>query len=203
MTALTVANAVLARRQDSELLGLYALAGGLATPALLSMEHSEEVFLFSYLVLLNVGALLLLALHPWKRLAWAALLGTMFYYVGWTLSESDPSHLPVTVFFLALFFAGFAWRPRLILRRSRCRSDSFFPIAFPIANAVATWIALMALFGARSSIPAGPGSHLLLPGPACDGAAARAGLWPSPAPIWGWVSFLSPWLCRFSSTARW
>src|ERR1700734_3187636 len=78
MTALTVANAVLARRQDSEVLGLYALAGGLATPALLSMEHSEEIFLFSYLVLLNVGALVLLALHPWKRPAWAALLGTMF-----------------------------------------------------------------------------------------------------------------------------
>jgi uncharacterized membrane protein len=31
MTAVTIANAVLARRQDSELLALYALAGGLAT----------------------------------------------------------------------------------------------------------------------------------------------------------------------------
>jgi uncharacterized membrane protein len=149
MTALTVANAILARRQDSEVLGLYALAGGLATPALLSMEHSEEIFLFSYLVLLNLGALLLLALHRWQRLAWAALLGTMFYYVGWTLSEGDPSHLAVTVFFLALFFAGFAAVPRLILRADE-PPHSFFPIAFPITNAVATWVALMALFAARS-----------------------------------------------------
>src|SRR3984885_4166437 len=36
MTAVTVANAVLAWRQDSELLALYALVGGFATPALLS-----------------------------------------------------------------------------------------------------------------------------------------------------------------------
>jgi uncharacterized membrane protein len=174
MTGLTVANAVLARRQDSELLGLYALAGGLATPALLSMEHSEEVFLFSYLVLLNLGALVLLALHPWKRLAWAALLGTMFYYVGWTLSEGDPTHLLVTVFFLALFFAGFAAAPRLILGADH--SLSFFPIAFPITNAAATWIALMALFAARSQHSSRPWVTLALAGACLMIAAGSRGL---------------------------
>jgi uncharacterized membrane protein len=161
MTALTVANAILARRQDSEVLGLYALAGGLATPGLLAMWRSDEIFLFSYLVLLNLGALLLLALHRWKRLAWAALLGTLFYYVGWTLSEGDPSHLPVTVFFLALFFAGFATAPRLVLRADE-PALSFFPIAFPITNAAATWVALMALFSARYQHPARPWITLAL-----------------------------------------
>src|ERR1700722_9096402 len=68
MTAVTVANAVLAWRQDSELLALYALVGGFATPALLSEGRGSEIFLFSCLALLNAGALLLLALHPWKRL---------------------------------------------------------------------------------------------------------------------------------------
>src|ERR1700733_5969767 len=60
MTAVTIANAVLARRQNSELLGLYALAGGLATPGLLSIGHSNEILLFSYLALLNAGALFLM-----------------------------------------------------------------------------------------------------------------------------------------------
>ncbi len=161
MAALTVANAILARRQDSEVLGLYALAGGLATPGLLAMWRSDEIFLFSYLVLLNLGALLLLALHRWTRLAWAALLGTMFYYVGWTLSEGDPSHLPVTVFFLVLFFGGFATAPRLILRADE-HSSLFFPIAFPITNAAATWVALMALFSARFQHPARPWVTLAL-----------------------------------------
>jgi uncharacterized membrane protein len=151
MAAVTVANAVLARRQDSELLGVYALAGGLATPALLSMGQSNEVFLFSYLALLNAGALLLLALHPWKRLAAGALLGTAVYYVGWTFNESSPSGLPVTLLFLALFFAGFAIAPFLILRRASSPalspSDSFFLIAFPMANAAATFAALMVLLG--------------------------------------------------------
>ena len=79
---------------------------------------------------------------PGSELAWAALLGTAFYYIAWSWSENDPSHLPVTVFFLALFFAGFAGAPFL--------QDSLSAVTFPIANAAATWVALMVLFGARS-----------------------------------------------------
>src|ERR1700722_15757898 len=93
MTAVTIANAVLARRQNSELLGLYALAGGLATPGLLSIGHRNEVFLFSYLALLNAGALFLMAAHQWKRVAWAALLGTSGYCIGWRVIVDTPSHL--------------------------------------------------------------------------------------------------------------
>jgi uncharacterized membrane protein len=146
MSGVTIANAVLARRQSSELLGLYALAGGLATPGLLSIGHRNEIFLFLYLALLNAGALFLIASHHWKRVAWAALLGTAAYYIGWSVIENDPSRLPLVVFFLALFFALFAVAPFLILRGT-LPSNSFF-IAFPIANAAATWVALMVLFGA-------------------------------------------------------
>jgi uncharacterized membrane protein len=166
MTAVTIANAVLARRQDSELLGVYALAGGLATPALLSMGQSNQVFLFSYLALLNAGALLLLALHPWKRLAAGALLGTAVYYVGWTFNESSPSGLPLTLLFLALFFAGFAAAPLLILRRSGLPalspSDSLFLIVFPTANAAATFVALMVLLGDAMHHPWRPWVTLVL-----------------------------------------
>jgi uncharacterized membrane protein len=148
MTAVTIANAVLARRQESELLALYALAGGLATPGLLATGLGNEVFLFSYLVLLNAGALLLVAIRGWSRVAWAALLGTGFYYIGWTLSSYSSPRFALTVFFLGLFFALFAAAPFLVLRRPQTTSalppDLF--LAFPIANVAATWIALLLLF---------------------------------------------------------
>ncbi len=149
MTAVTVTNAVLARQQESELLAIYALAGGLATPALLSMRHGSEVFLFSYLALLAGGALLLLARYPWKRLAWAALLGTAVYYTGGIFSEEEAARLPIAMAFLGLFFAGFATMAFLILRRTDSRSmqNSPFPVLFPIVNAVAAWAALMVLLG--------------------------------------------------------
>jgi uncharacterized membrane protein len=172
MTAVTIANAVLARRQDSELLGLYALAGGLATPGLLSIGHSNELFLFSYLALLNAGALFLMAAHQWKRVAWAALLGTAAYYIGWSVIEDDPSHSPLMVFFLALFFALFAVAPFLILRGARSLPASFF-VAFPIVNAAATWVALMVLFGARGQHAGRPWVTIALAGGCFLMAAAR------------------------------
>src|SRR5271163_886862 len=79
---------------------------------------TARLVLFSYLALLNGGTLLLLALHPWTRLAWAALLGTAFYYIGWTVSQGDASRLLVTGCFLGLFFAVFAAVPILILRKA-------------------------------------------------------------------------------------
>jgi len=153
MTAVTVANAVLAWRQDSELLALYALAGGFATPALLSQGYGSEIFLFSYLALLNAGALLLLALHPWKRLALGALLGTAAYYFGGTVSQAYATHTPVTLFFLAVFFVAFAAMPFLIMRQASApaSTDPFVQISFPILNAAATSLALMVLFADQHS----------------------------------------------------
>jgi len=173
MSAVTIANAVLARRQNSELLGLYALAGGLATPGLLSVGHSNEIFLFSYLALLNAGALFLMASHQWKRVAWAALLGTAAYYIGWSVIEDDPSHLPLVVFFLAIVFALFAVAPFLLLRGARALPPNSFLIAFPIANAGATWVALMLLFGARGQHAGRPWLTIALSGGCFLMAAAR------------------------------
>jgi uncharacterized membrane protein len=140
MTGITIFNAVLAQRQDSEVLALYALAGGLATPGLLSVGHSE-IFLFSYLALLNAGALLLLMRRPWKRLAWAALLGTVVYCIGWSWHDQDPSDLPQTALFIGLFFAAFAVVPWL--------QQTISPIAFPILNGASAWLGLMVLFSGR------------------------------------------------------
>ena len=173
MTAVTIANAVLARRQNSEVLGLYALAGGLATPGLLSVGHRNEIFLFLYLALLNAGALFLVACHQWKRVAWAALLGTAAYSIGWSVMENDPSHLPLVVFFLALFFALFAVAPFLVLRGARALPPNSFFIAFPIANAAAAWVALMVLFGARGQHAGRPWVTIALAGGCFLMAAAR------------------------------
>jgi uncharacterized membrane protein len=140
MAVVTVANAVLALTQESELLAIYALSGGLATPALLSVGHGNEVFLFCYLALLNAGALWLLSRHAWRALPWAALLGTAAYY-GWAVMAHNPSQLVVRVVFLALFFAGFAAVPYLRAQVS--------PLVFPVVNAMATWLALSDLLTAH------------------------------------------------------
>ena len=82
-----------------------------------------------------------------------ALLGTAAYYFGWTVSQSYATHIPVTLFFLAVFFAAFAAMPFLILRQASApaSTDPFVQISFPILNAAATFLALMVLFAGQHS----------------------------------------------------
>ena len=163
MTALTALNAVLAWRQDSELLAVYALAGGLATPALLSTGKQQEAFLFSYLLMLDAGALLPLISRPWKRLAACAFAGTVLYYVLWNIAYYDPSAFTLTMIFVAAFFAAFASAPFLLLHKialphprqiETLAAESLFFLVFPMANAAVVFIEMMFLLD-------GPEHHAL------------------------------------------
>ena len=79
MIVVTAFNGYMAWVQDAELLGLYAIAGALSTPLLVSTGENHEVTLFTYLLVLNVAALVLVALRPWSRLLFAAFVGTVLF----------------------------------------------------------------------------------------------------------------------------
>lgn len=78
MLAVTAANSILAWRQDSVLLAGYALAGGLATPALLWTGGNHELVLFTYLLLLDGAAVALARLRGWGSLFRWRLRGRRF-----------------------------------------------------------------------------------------------------------------------------
>src|SRR5437879_5827185 len=83
MLVVTSATAVMAWTQDAPLLAAFALTGGFATPLLLSTGQNREVALFSYVALLDLGALLLVVFKPWRRLLVMSYAGTLLLYVGW------------------------------------------------------------------------------------------------------------------------
>lgn len=116
MVLVTLLNAWLALIEDTELLAFYALAGGLATPLLLSTGVDHEIFLFSYLLLLNAAMFVLIARRPWTRLMAAAYPATVFYAVGWYVEHYDPTKRGVTLLFAACFWILFAAVPPLLER---------------------------------------------------------------------------------------
>ena len=136
MLAVTGANAFLSLGQTSELLAGFALIGGLATPALLSTGQGHELFLFSYLLLLDAGALLLSACRPWPRLAVGAFTGTTMYIgFGWP-EYSATANLVLSGTFVALFFALFTAAPWLALRRNRFQQSTSYDgllVGLPVA----------------------------------------------------------------------
>lgn len=128
MTAVTVGVVALALRHRSEFLAGIALTGGFLTPVLLSTGVNRQAALFTYIALLDVAALVLVALHPWMRALAVAFFGTLFLYIGWAADYYSRDQMERTIGFATLFFLIFGVIP--LLRRST------LVLLLPFANAI-------------------------------------------------------------------
>ena len=140
MFAVTAATAVMAWTQDAEILAAFALVGGFATPLLLSTGQNREVALFTYVVLLDAGALALVILKPWRRLLLLSYAGTLLLYVGWYASFYDVTQVRMTVGFATLFFAIFAVAPLLARPAQKGWLSDSVPPLVAVVNAAAYFL---------------------------------------------------------------
>ena len=147
MLAVTAATAVMAWTQDAPLLAAFALTGGFVTPILLSTGQNREVALFSYVALLDLGALLLVVFKPWRRLLVMSYAGTLLLYVGWYSSFYSRSQLSPTLSFATLFFAIFAIAPLVSLQpEGEAPLFASIPAVLAFVNAVVYFLQAYAMF---------------------------------------------------------
>ena len=146
MLAVTAATAVMAWTQDAEILAAFALIGGFTTPLLLSTGQNREVALFSYVVVLDLGALALVILKPWRRLLVLSYAGTLLLYIGWYTSFYSRSQLRLTVGFATLFFAIFAVAPLLARPATKGRLSDAVPPLVAVVNAAGYFLQIYFMF---------------------------------------------------------
>jgi uncharacterized membrane protein len=146
MFAVTAATAVMAWTQDAEILAAFALIGGFSTPLLLSTGQNREVALFAYVAILDLGALALLILKPWRRLLVLSYVGTMSLYVGWYSSFYDLTQLRMTVGFATLFFAIFAVAPMVARPAEKGRWSDLVPPLIAVVNAGGYFLQIYVMF---------------------------------------------------------
>jgi|GEM_PF-615997 len=131
MIGVTAWNAAMAWLQDSELLAVYALVGGFATPALLGSGGNHETFLFSYLLAMDVAVLVLIAKKPWQRLLFGAFPGTVVYFIGWYVKFFTAEQAGLTGLFVVLLAAPFA----AVALIGQEREDAFEGVLAPLSAA--------------------------------------------------------------------
>jgi uncharacterized membrane protein len=163
MILVTAWNAYMAWVQDSELLAVYALAGGFATPMLLSSGGNRETFLFTYVLAIDVATVALVRLRSWPPLLIGAFPLTVAYFIGWYAHFYAAEELAVTSLFIALFASAFAtvplWQGAVedaAAARPRQRGTLLEDILLPLANAA--FAALAGYWVLQDS-----GNHALLP----------------------------------------
>jgi uncharacterized membrane protein len=148
MLIVTAATIVLGLTQDAELLASFALAGGFATPVLLSTGENHEVALFSYVALLDIAILAMSIFKPWRRLLWGSFVGTILLYIGWCSDYYSKDQRTLTVCFTALFAAIFAAIPLAspYEESKQFTGPSVTLTLIPLFNAVAFFLALYEMY---------------------------------------------------------
>jgi uncharacterized membrane protein len=150
MILVTGFNGLMSWIRDSELLALYAIAGGLSTPLLVSTGGNHEITLFTYLLMLDLAVLVLVVLRPWSRLLFMAFLGTVIFVAGWWTAFYTLTQAGRTAFFLTCFFLIFAFAPRLVslnlVETGKVSTwDRLTLVVLPILNAGFSFLAFYAL----------------------------------------------------------
>jgi uncharacterized membrane protein len=148
MLLVTAWNAYMAWVQNAEMLAGYALVGGVATPLLLSTGGNHEIFLFTYLLAIDVATVVLVRLRHWPRLLVGVFPVTVAYFIGWYVEHYSADQLGITAFFVALFFLVFASVP---LRRggsdapARGEGSVISEILLPLGNAAFGTLAMYSM----------------------------------------------------------
>jgi uncharacterized membrane protein len=144
MVAVTVTAAALSLRQNSELLAALALVGGFITPVLVSTNQNQEVPLLSYLALLDLGTIWLVAVKGWRRIILGSLVGTALLFAGWALDYYTAPQLAVTLGFVSFFFLLYALAP-FVGSKQKGEQDLVTLTALVLLNAAGYFTACYAM----------------------------------------------------------
>jgi uncharacterized membrane protein len=147
MVLTTVACGLLAWRHSAKVIATLGLAGGFATPLLLSTGSDNPIGLFAYVLLLDAGLVALARMRRWPILMTLGLAGTVFYQLAWILGRMGPDRYALGLVILGAFSAFFVVAGRWGLtpadsddeRRSWLRTQAagvLIPFAFGLYFAV-------------------------------------------------------------------
>lgn len=86
MVVVTALAVFLALRYNRLELAVISLVGGFATPFMVSNDSGNYIVLFSYLMILNVGMLVLAYFKKWNLINLLSFIFTVLIYGGWLIS---------------------------------------------------------------------------------------------------------------------
>jgi uncharacterized membrane protein len=143
MIVVTVVMAIVALGRNSQRIAVLSLLGGFLTPAIISTGKDQQVVLFTYLLILGAGLLVMAARRDWRWLAPLAFVLSQLYFWDWYETFYRVERLERTVAFATLFFLLYAAMP--LLRAIRLSRIDQLDVLVVLVNAFAYLSALYAM----------------------------------------------------------
>jgi len=151
MIVVTAGMAAVALGRNSQRIALLSLFGGFLTPILVSEGKDAQVVLFSYLLTLGAGLLVIEMRRDWRWLTPISFLLSQFYFWGWYSEFYRPNKLERTVIFATLFFLLYAALP--IIRAVRFSGLRELDTLLVLANSFAYFGALYTMLWPQDRWP--------------------------------------------------
>src|SRR6266478_1934842 len=151
MIVVTAGMGAVALGRNSQRIALLSLFGGFLTPILVSQGKDAQIVLFSYLLTLGAGLLVIEMRRDWRWLTPISFLLSQFYFWGWYSEFYRPDKLERTVIFATLFFFLYAALP--VIRTVRFSGLRELDILVVLANSFAYFGALYTMLWPQDRWP--------------------------------------------------
>jgi uncharacterized membrane protein len=151
MIVITAGMAGVALGRDSQRIALLSLFGGFLTPILVSEGKDAQIVLFSYLLILGAGLLVIELRRDWLALMPISFLVSQFYFWGWYSEFYRPDKLERTVIFATLFFLLYVALP--VIRAVRFSGLRELDVLVVLGNSFAYFGALYVMLWPKDRWP--------------------------------------------------
>ncbi|MHC4397620.1 MAG: DUF2339 domain-containing protein [Planctomycetota bacterium] len=137
------------------IMAFLSLLGGFLTPVLVSTGENRPIALFTYTLILGVGAMLCALYRKWRAVNILAFVGTFVLYTGWfekfyrpamRTAEGAPEQIAIALVWLGVFLAVYLVLPLLyeLIKKVKAKKED---VILVLANAAVVFYYLwMILF---------------------------------------------------------
>lgn len=102
----TIFSVLLSLLYDRKELAVFSLLGGFASPLMVSTGTGNYIVLFSYILILNTGMLIVSFVKQWRVIGMISYILTLLFFWTWTLMSYDDQYVNAALF-TSLFFIQF------------------------------------------------------------------------------------------------
>lgn len=106
LIAITILSVIFAIVYDSRELAIFSILGGFASPLMISTGEGNYVILFSFILILNTGMLILSVYKNWKIIGTISYVLTLAFYMTWLIGSFD-DEIVGALLFAILFYIQF------------------------------------------------------------------------------------------------
>lgn len=144
LIAITVGAVFLSIYYNHKIIAIFSILGGFASPLLVSSDNGNYSTLFSYILILNTGMLILAYKKKWIVVSVLSYIFTYLFYISWIVLSYTIKERNGAVIFGLLFFIQFY--VLVLIEYFKIRTINFFQVFIILSNNFLLYIVLFSLF---------------------------------------------------------